>query len=278
MLHRHMALGAEPGVSNLEQSVVDGSVRLVTVSAIFKRRWMHPEERAPPLGMTGVAVFINTGLFELCRIGRAMRIVATRANEFPLSERHMGGAHELGLSLQMTLTANFYFCPPIEKWRLFTDLNELIPIGCFLHHGMAIDTANAAARVRARVPVSLDAALVTTETRFILSRHGFAGIFPECNQSANSFTAAGCHVIAARAVATFTSPFFRFVTRIEEENFPHHGLGEFLELFGVTRLANFVADVGWRRFFGGFLGRFFGGFCFRRPSRMGDAEQEQTSQ
>ena len=208
-----------------------------------------------------------------------MRIVAIGANEFPLSERHMGGAHELGLSLQMTLTANFYFCPPIEKWRLFTDLNELIPIGCFLHHGMAIDSANAAARVRARVPVSLDAALVTTETRFVLSRHGFAGIFPECNQSANSFTAAGCHVIAARTVATFTSPFFRFVARIEKKNLAHLSLGKFLELFGVTSLANFVADVCRKsRFFGCFLGRFFNGFCFRGPTRMGNAKQEQTSQ
>ena len=178
----------------------------------------------------------------------------------------------------MTLTANFYFCPPVKKWRLLANLCELIPIGRFLHHGMAIDTANAAARVRARVPVSLDAALVTTETRFVLSRHGFAGIFAKCNQSANSFTAAGCHVIAARTVATFTSPFFRFVARIEKKNLAHLSLGKFLELFGVTRLANFVADVAWRRFFGGFLGRFFGGFCFRRPSRMGNAEQEQTSQ
>jgi hypothetical protein len=65
MLYGHMALGAEARIGNLEQSVVDGSVRLVTVSAIFKRRWMHPEERAPPLRMAGVAVFINTGLFEL---------------------------------------------------------------------------------------------------------------------------------------------------------------------------------------------------------------------
>ena len=65
MLYRHVALRAEPRIGNLEESVVDGSVRLVTVSAIFKRRWMHPKERPPPLGMAGVAVFVDTGLFEL---------------------------------------------------------------------------------------------------------------------------------------------------------------------------------------------------------------------
>lgn len=90
MLHRHMALGAEPGVGNLEQSVVDGAMRLVTVSTIFKRRWMHPEERAPPLRMARVAVFIDTGLFELCRIRRPVRIVATVADELSLSQGHMG--------------------------------------------------------------------------------------------------------------------------------------------------------------------------------------------
>ena len=90
MLYRHMALRAEPRVGNLEQPVVDGSVRLVAVSTIFKRRGMRPKKWAAPLGVTGVAVLINTGLFELRRIWRAMRIVTVRANELSFSKRHMG--------------------------------------------------------------------------------------------------------------------------------------------------------------------------------------------
>jgi len=65
MLYGHMALGAEPRVGNLQQTVVNGAMRLVAIGAIFKRRRMRPKERAAPLGMTGIAVLINTGLFEL---------------------------------------------------------------------------------------------------------------------------------------------------------------------------------------------------------------------
>lgn len=90
MLHRHMALGAEPGVGNLEQTVVDGAMRLVAISAIFKRWRMRPKKRTAPLGMARVAVFIDTGLFELCRIRRPVRIVATGADELSLSQGHMG--------------------------------------------------------------------------------------------------------------------------------------------------------------------------------------------
>jgi hypothetical protein len=65
MLYRHMALRAKPGVGNLEQPVVDGPVRLVAVGTIFKRRRMRPKKRAAPLGMAGVAVFVDTRLLEL---------------------------------------------------------------------------------------------------------------------------------------------------------------------------------------------------------------------
>jgi len=60
-----MALRAEPRVGNLEQPVVDGSVRLMAVSAIFKRRRMRPKKWAAPLGVAGVAVLVDAGLLEL---------------------------------------------------------------------------------------------------------------------------------------------------------------------------------------------------------------------
>lgn len=276
---RQMALSAEPRIGHFEKPIIDCTVRLMAVGAIFKCRRMLPQKWTTPFGVTGVAVFIHACLFQLGRIWAPVRIMAISTGELPFPQRHVRGAHQLSFSLQMTLITNFGLGALGEKWRVLPDFRELIAIGGFLHDRVAIDTANATARVRARIPVSLDTALVTTETRFVLSRHGFAGIFAECNQSANSFTAAGCHVIAARTVATFTSPFFRFVARIEKKNLAHLSLGKFLELFGVTSLANFVADVCRKsRFFGGFLGRFFNGFFFRGPSRMGNAKQEQTSQ
>jgi len=99
---------------------------LVAIGAILKRRWMRPEERAAPLGMTGVTVFIDAGLLELGRIRRAVRIMAARTDELSFSDGHMGRAHELGLPLQVTLAANFYFCPPVEEGRLLTHLRELL--------------------------------------------------------------------------------------------------------------------------------------------------------
>jgi hypothetical protein len=47
------------------------------------------------------------GLLKLGRIGGAMRIMAIRADELSFSERHMGRAIELRVSLQVTLAANF---------------------------------------------------------------------------------------------------------------------------------------------------------------------------
>jgi hypothetical protein len=136
----HMTLGAEPGISNLEKPVIDGPVGLMAIRAIFKGRRMRPEKRPPPLGMTGVTVFIDTGLLELGRIGGAMRIMAIRADELSFSERHMGRAIELRVSLQVTLAANFYLCPPVKEGRLLTHLRELL-VARLLHQSMAGDAS-----------------------------------------------------------------------------------------------------------------------------------------
>jgi hypothetical protein len=76
---RVMAGRAEPRVCDFEEPVIDGSVRLMTVATVLKRRRMFPQKRPAPLSMAGVTVFIDAGLFELGRIGGAVRIVAVRA-------------------------------------------------------------------------------------------------------------------------------------------------------------------------------------------------------
>ena len=65
MLYRHMALGAKSRVGYLEQTVIDGAVRLMAIRTIFKCWRMRPKKRPAPFGMTGVAVFVDTGLLEL---------------------------------------------------------------------------------------------------------------------------------------------------------------------------------------------------------------------
>jgi len=73
-----MARGAKPRVRDFEKPIIDGSVGLMTVATVLKRRRMLPQKRPAPLGMAGVTVFVYAGLSELRRIGGAVRIVAVR--------------------------------------------------------------------------------------------------------------------------------------------------------------------------------------------------------
>ena len=163
-----MARGAEPRICDFEKPIIDGSVGLVAIATVFKRRRMFPQKRPAPLGVAGVTVFIDAGLLELGRIGGAVRIVAVRTSQLAFSHRHMRRAHELGFSLQVALTANLGFGPLIKKRRLLAGLHELMPVGGLFHHLMAGDTSQPAVRVGTRFPVSLNAALMATETSVVL--------------------------------------------------------------------------------------------------------------
>ena len=69
---------AEPWCTYFEQPVIDGTVGFMAVGTIFEDRLMLPEKGASFLRMAGVTVLVHAGLFELGRIGRAMRIMAIR--------------------------------------------------------------------------------------------------------------------------------------------------------------------------------------------------------
>ena len=273
----NMALRAEPRISDFQQPVVNRSVRLMAVGAVFERRRMLIEKRAAPFRVALVTGFIDACPFKLRWVGRAVWVVAVRADNFSLSQGHVRRTQQLSFPLQMALTANLNLGSIDEERRHIGQLRHLLPAG-FLHQRMAVHASKPSARMRARLPVGLDAALMTAETGFVLNRGGFTRVFTKCDQPANAAPAARGDVVASRTVTTLTSPFLSFGARVEEENFPHHGLGKFLELFGVASLANFVADVCSRRFFAGFLDRFFRGFFFRRPSRTADTKQKHTQQ
>jgi hypothetical protein len=95
----------------------------------------------------------------------------------------------------------------------------------------------------ARFPVSLNASFMAAKTGLVLYFGGFTRIFAECDQPADTFTAAGGDMIATRAVTIFASSFLRLVARIEQKNSSHHGRREFLKGGSVTGLTNFIADV-----------------------------------
>jgi hypothetical protein len=147
----------------------------------------------------------------------------------------------------MTLPANLDFRAFGEKRRVLSDLSELVTIGGFLHDRVASDAAHAAAGMGARIPISLDTALVAGQTRLVLKLNGLAGVLAKGNKAADSFSPATRDVIASRSVAVLTRLFLRFIARIEQKNFPHQGLRKFFELSRVAGFTDFVADVN-RRF------------------------------
>ena len=271
----NMALRAKPWVSDLQQAVVNRAVRLVAVGAIFKRGGMLIEKRAPPFRVALVTGLVNAHPFELRWVRRPVRVVAVRADDFSFSQGHMRRTQQLSFSLQVALAANLNLGSINEERRYIGQLCHLLPAG-FLHQRMAVHARESPARMRARLPVGLDAALVTAEANFVLHCRGFTRVFTKCDQPADAAPAARGDVVASWAVTTLASPLLRFSARVEKKNFPHHGLGKFLELVGMACLADFVADVCSRRFFDRFLGGFFRGFFFRRPSRTGDAKQKHT--
>ena len=196
-----MARGAEPRVRDFEKPIIDGSVRLVTVATILKRRRMLPQKRPAPLGMAGVTVFVYAGLSELRRIGGAVRIVAVRTSQLAFSQRHVRRAIELGFSLQVALTANLGLSPLIKKRRLFANLDELILVGRPLHQLMAGNTSQPAVGVGACLPIGLHSALMASKTGAVLDLGGLSRVLAKSYKSTDAFTAPSCHVVAARAMA-----------------------------------------------------------------------------
>src|SRR5207245_3053517 len=97
----------------------------MTVGAILHSRRMLPEERAAPFRMAQVTGLVNARLFELGRIRGSVRVVAVGAGQLAFFKRHMGRAHELGSSLQVTLAANLGLGPLVEERSLVSDLGEL---------------------------------------------------------------------------------------------------------------------------------------------------------
>lgn len=250
MLRHAMTLSAQPRVGHFEQPIVYRSVRLVTVGAVFHHRRVLMQKRTAAFGMAGIAIFVDAGLLELGRIGRAVRIVAACASQLSLPHGHVGRTHQLSFPLQMTLTAHLGLRSFIEEGGSIVDFGELVAVGGFLHQSVAVDASDAAAGMRAGGPIGLNAALMTAKTRLVLQFGGLFGIFAKRDHAADAFAAATGDMIASRTVTIFASLLFSFVARVVEKNFAHLGLGKFFKLGSVASLANFVADVGSRGGFG----------------------------
>jgi hypothetical protein len=169
--------------------------------------------------------------------------MAIDAGDLPFPHRHVGRTIKLGFTLQVALKANVCLGPLSEKDGLILDASELILRARLLHYRMAIDASDAAASVRARLPISLDSALVAGKANRILDLGRLSRILSEADQTPRSSTTARRDVVASRPVTALAGSSFGLIARVEEKNLTHHRLGKFLKLRCVTGLANFVADI-----------------------------------
>ena len=141
----------------------------MAIGAIFYDRRMLPKKRPAPLGVAHVTGFIDAWLYELRRIRRAVRVVAVRTGHLSFPERHVRGAHELALSLQVALGTHLYLRSLVKEGRFVADLGKLEPVGGLLHYSMAVHTRDSASGVGACLPIGLDSSLVASKARVILN-------------------------------------------------------------------------------------------------------------
>ena len=81
----------------------------MAIRAVFQDRRVLPEEWAATFRVAAETIFVDGALNKLAWIGRTMRIVATRAGDFPFAVGHMrrplqlGAAHGMALQAQLRL-------------------------------------------------------------------------------------------------------------------------------------------------------------------------------
>jgi len=210
-----VTLGAEPRQAHFEQAVVDGTVGFMAIGTIVRSRGMLMKEGTSPFRMAGITVLIDARLLELRRIWRAVRIVAIRTGNLSFLHGHVGRAHQLRFSLQMALPAYFRLRSFVEERRFVADFGKLIAVTGLFHYRVAVDAGDAAARVRARFPVGLRAALVALETRLVLNFGGLSGIFAEIDKPADASAPSRSHVITSRTVTGFARLLLAQSARVE---------------------------------------------------------------
>jgi hypothetical protein len=71
----------------------------------------------------------------------------------------------------MTLAADFRLRALAKERGPVTNLGELISVGGFLHDGVAVNATHAAPRMRARFPIGLHTALMTSEAGLVLDSY-----------------------------------------------------------------------------------------------------------
>ena len=205
---RRVAAAVMAGVANtrhagLEQLWIAGAMRFMAVGAILHDRRMFPDEGAAPLGMAAQAVFIRGALDKLLGIGRAVRIVAAGAGDFPFAIGHVRRALQLGaahlVALQAELRLRLLHAAVLGEWRVIAAIGREGYVD-LLFYLVAINAGHAAGFVRTALPKEVSAARMAIHANGILLGNGVCGILAETDGD-GVLPASRFHVGPARAVA-----------------------------------------------------------------------------
>lgn len=142
----------------LEQLVVVGTVRQMAVEAILAHRGMLPDERATFLGMTGVAQVIDGLSLEQTRIPGAVGIMAILAGHLAFRHRHMRLLPKFRALLLVTALAGLGNASLLQQ----ATGRELG------HRVVAVAASELLGLVDGAGPIHAIAALVTSQTHFVL--------------------------------------------------------------------------------------------------------------
>jgi len=80
----------------------------------------------------------------------------------------VGGAHELGFSLQVALAADLNLSSLVEKDSFVVDLGQLEAVGGLLHDRVAVGANNSTTGMGACLPVGLNSLLMALEAGVVL--------------------------------------------------------------------------------------------------------------
>src|SRR5215470_10313509 len=137
-----VALLAQPRPRDLQQEVVDRTVRIMAVQAVLAHRGMLPQERAALFRMALVAIVVNGGLVQKSFAVGAMGIVAARARHLAFANRHVRRAPDFRALVLVTLETRVHL-GQLGQLELGRDVG---------HDGMAIGAGKVARLVRAAAP------------------------------------------------------------------------------------------------------------------------------
>ena len=179
----------------------------MAVNTVLHYGRVFPQERPASLGVATQAILIHCGLPKLAWIGRAVRVMATRAGHFAFPVWHVGGALQLRSAHLMTPKAKFrlgfsetfVFCKRCVEASLVGQGRMQFLMGL-----VAIHASHGPRFVRAAPPEKLVSMGVALQASEVFLGYGVLGIFSKADRNC-ILGSASLDMHTTRAVTRFAT-------------------------------------------------------------------------